>query len=286
MSKMLDRINKFKDRNKSNSNGNSFNDDENIFFDFTEGTHRIRLVREWVCVHSHWIAPSKFSKVKIYDESAFDGEDRLKKSVNCPDFDVNTETSASEKTCVICKVRAAVNDILYNNKDLADEHKKQLEDVAYFCSPNERVFFLCIDRDNPEIAPGKKGFKIIEFPKSLMEKLCNLIENNTECNPLSDEDGVDFIITKARDGKRIKYDIQYDIKGTSVRQTPLTEEELSYTFHDIKKIMCKMPDQENLYDRLKPDYRDLIKGEMGTIGSMKDVGSPDTEDDGDESVPF
>lgn len=289
MSKILDRISKFKDRNKTSS---SRDENEDIFFDFTEGTHRVRLVREWVCVHSHWIAPSKYSKVKLYDESAFEGEDRLKKSVNCPDFDINTETTTEEKTCVICKLRAAANDILYEHNDLDKDQKTYLENIAHDCYPNERIFFLCIDRDNPEIAPGKKGFKIIEFPKPLMEKLINLIEGNEGYNPTSDEEGADFIIKKERDKNRMKYDIIYAMRGKEIAQTPLTEEERGYEFHDIKKIMCKMPDQEKLYDRLKPDFRELLKdsgfNDLAEGNVSEDTGTSENNsyDDDDETVPF
>lgn len=301
MSSMLERINKFKERNKS-TGSNNFNDNENIFFDLSEGTHRIRLVRDWVSVHSHWIAPSKFSKITLYEESAFKGENRLKRNVNCPDFDVDTEMTTEEKSCVICKIRAAANDILYSCKDLDKKQKEYLEDVAYTCAPTERIFFLCIDRDNPEISPGKNGFKIIEFPKPLFEAWAALVEDNKDFDPNSDEEGVDFIIKKEKDGKRNKYSINYVMKGTSACQTPLTDEEKNYTFHDIKKIMCKMPDQNDLYDKLDPQFQDLIKESgLGSPSESKfekkktslqknnDYSSEESiesEDIEDESVPF
>lgn len=302
MSRMLDRINKFKERNKST--GGSYDENENIFFDFTEGTHRVRLVRDWVSVHSHWIAPSKFHKTSLYDESAFKGDGRLKRNVNCQDFDVDAETINDEKVCTICKIRAAANDVLYNCKDLDTNQKKYLEDVVRTCTPSERVFFLCIDRENPEIAPGKKGFKIIEFPKPLFEAWAKLVEGNTEFDPNSDDEGVDFVISKEKSSKQTKYSINYVMKGISVHQTPLTEEELGYTFHDIKKIMCKMPDQDALYDKLDQQFQDLIresgldedaeekKPKKASVEKTKQIKVEEVEDFNsddeldDETVPF
>ena len=48
------------------------------------------------------------------------------------------------------------------------------------------------------------------------------------------------------------------MKGLNVCQTPLTDEEKEYTKHDIKKIMGKLPDQDDLFDKLLPEFQELI----------------------------
>lgn len=258
-SSIADRIKNYQKRAKeSNSGSSNYNDDENIFFDFTEGTHRIRLVGQWTTVHSHWIGPSQFSKISFYDESSFKGDNRLKKNINCSNWDPDTETPTEESTCTICKLRSVANDLLYECSDLDSKQKKYLENIASEAFPNERTFFLCIDRDNPEIAPGKKGFKIIEFPRALMKNWITLVEQNADFDPTSEEEGVDFIVTKEKKGKKTEYNINYAMKGLNVCQTPLTDEEKEYTKHDIKKIMGKLPDQDDLFDKLLPEFQELI----------------------------
>lgn len=256
MSRMLDRIKAAQER-KASSGG--FNSEDNIFFDFTEGVHRVRLVGEWVCCHSHWIAPSKYSTMCFYDEKSFVGEDKLRKNVNCADFDPDTETKTKERTCTICQLRTAANDLLYNCKDSLDkEQEEYLKEIAKAAYPRERYFFLCIDRDSPEVAPGKKGLKIIEFPSTLMDMFFDKASKNADIECCSDEEGVDFILSRKKDGKKTVYGIEYAMKGRSIDTTPLTEEERAYERPDIKKIMCRMPDQARLYDDMLPQYREIL----------------------------
>ena len=63
---------------------------------------------------------------------------------------------------------------------------------------------------------------------------------------------------KEKKGKKIEYTVNYAMKGLNVCQTPLTEEEKAYTKHDVKKIMGKLPEQDNLFDKLLPEYQELI----------------------------
>lgn len=286
--KMIDRIKKFQERNKE-QNSNNFNESEDIFFDLSEGTHRVRLVGDWTCVHSHWIGPSQFSRVQFYPESAFKGENRLRKNINCPDFDIDSETINDEKVCTICKLHDIANDILFEGIDLDSNQKKFLNNIAHDARPAERIFFLCIDRDNPEIAPGKKGFKIIEFPRALMEQWMQLVNSNPELDPNSVEEGVDYVIIKSKDGKKNKYSIQYAMKGTKLCQTPLTEEEKAFERLDIKKIMGKMPEQDALYDRLLPEFKELIEDQnAANSGNENPENNSSFEDDNDEedNIPF
>ncbi len=282
--KMIDRIRRFQERNQER-NPNRFSEDENIFFDLTEGAHRVRLVGDWICLHSHWIGPSGYSRVQLYPEAAFKGDSRLKKSVNCPDFDIDSEMLNDEKRCTICRLHAAANDILYECSDLSREQKEFLENVSYETRFSERVFFLCIDRDNPEIAPGKKGYKIIEFPRPLMDQWMLLAKSNPDLECNSADEGIDFVIIKSRDGKRNKYTVQYAMQGTKICQTPLTDEEKAFEHLDMKKIMGRMPDQTALYERLLPEFKELI---TDTSAPAAPAAAADEEEEvlDDEKVPF
>lgn len=259
--KMIERLEAMQKRGeklREEGGPGSYNENEKIFFDFSEGEHKIRLVGEWVTIRSHWIYPGPFSKVKLFDESAFNGEDRIKKNIVCSDFDTTTEKVKEEKSCILCKLHSAASEILYNTSDLSPEQKSLLSGVIRDTNPMERTFFLCIDRNNPEIAPGKKGLKIIEFPKALMTQWTNLILQNKDLDVCGDDTGIDFIITKKRQGKSTVFTVNYSMKNISVEVTPLTDEEKAFQRHDIRKIMGKIPDHALVLSKLRPEFKDIL----------------------------
>lgn len=279
--KMIDRIRKFQERSNQQANRN-FNSNDEIFFNLSDGTHKVRLVGEWLQIRSHWIAPSSFSRISLYSDNAFKGEHRLRKSVTCPNFDSDTEMEKDEKTCTICKLHAAANDILYNCSDLSSEQKKFLENVARDTRYTDRYFFLCIDRDNPEVSPGKKGYKIIEFPKELMNQWIQLVSSTGDGDCTTVDAGCDFTIVKSRDGNRAKYSIQYVMENRQIVQTPLTDEEKAFEKLDLKKLMGKLPNQKELYEKLLPEFKELV--DDASDGSSAPAN--DAAEDEDASVPF
>ena len=259
MSKMLDRIRAAQKRQEE-TNTSSSSANENIFYNLTEGSHQIRLVGEWVTIHSHWIGNSQYTQVELFPDSAFSGEKKIKKIICCSDFDIDTELPKKEKTCVLCNLRREANKMLYDSSlDLSKEQKEYLSKISREASANERYFFLCIDRDSPEIAPGKKGLKIIEFPMPLMKMFFTLVEKNSDIDIVSDSEGVDLTIEKKKEKKGYSYALNFVMSGRSVASTPLTEEEMQYQRHDIKKIMGKLPVQRDIYENLNPDFRDMIE---------------------------
>ena len=108
MSKMLDRIRAAQKRQEE-TNTSSSSSNENIFYNLTEGSHQIRLVGEWVTIHSHWIGNSQYTQVELFPDSAFSGEKKIKKIICCSDFDIDTELPKKEKTCVLCNLRNVWN---------------------------------------------------------------------------------------------------------------------------------------------------------------------------------
>lgn len=258
MSKMLDRIRAAQRRQEETNTSSSQN--ENIFYALTEGSHQIRLVGEWVTIHSHWIGNSQYTQVELFPDSAFTGENKIKKNVCCADFDPDTEMMKKDRTCVLCRLRKEANKMLYDSSlDLSKEQKEYLMKIAHEAAPSERYFFLCIDRDSPEIAPGKKGLKIIEFPMPLMKMFFTMVEKNSDIDIVSDDEGVDLTIEKKKEKKGYSYALNFVMNGRSVASTPLTEEEMMYQRHDIKKIMGKLPIQRDLYENLNSDFKDMIE---------------------------
>lgn len=261
MSKMLERIKAAQNRLEQQSNYND-GEKEEIFFKMEEGEHQIRLVGDgWVTIHSHYYN-TKFSELKLFPDSAFTGENHIKRISACADFDPDTEMNRSEKKCVLCKLRKAANDILYgaDSSSLSQEQKDLLTNIAKEAAPTERYFFLCIDRKNPEIAPNKKGLKIIEFPKNLMKQFLTFADKNSDIELFDDEEGVDLIITKKRDANKWVYTIDFVRSGRTVAPpSPLSDEEKSYQKHDIKKIMGKVPSQRDLYSNLIPEFQEMVE---------------------------
>lgn len=262
MSKMLERIKAAQNRLEQQNSFNDSGEKEEIFFKLEEGEHQIRLVGDgWVTIHSHYYN-TKFSELKLFPDSAFTGENHIKKISACADFDPDTEMNRSEKKCVLCKLRKAANDILYgeDSSSLSSEQKELLGSIAKEAAPTERYFFLCIDRKSPEIAPGKKGLKIIEFPKNLMKQFLTFADKNSDIELFDDEEGVDLIITKKRDSNKWVYTIDFVRSGRTVAPpSPLTDEEKAYQKHDIKKIMGKVPSQKDIYENLILEFQDMVE---------------------------
>lgn len=288
MSKMLDRIKAFQNRATEQGATPAYSGQkEDIFYDFAEGTpNRIRLVGTWITLRSHFIGPSKFNAVKLFKDAAFVGDNPLKKNINCVDFDSETEmpVAAENRECVVCRLHAAANDILFQSgKDLDKDQTDFLNGIAKAAKSRERIFFLCIDRDHPEILPGKKGFKVVEFPKPLFEKFTDLAGQYNDFEFYDENDGVDLLVTKRpKPGqqKGFDYSIAVATAGRGFAFTPLTAEEKAYEKPDIRKIFGKKPDQAALLDALTEDCRELVD-----IGNAPQ-GDPAAKDAGADAVPF
>lgn len=281
MSKMLERIKAFQDRiSTSRTAAASFSGQkEDIFYDFAEGrVNRIRLVGTWTTMRSHWVGPSKFNAIHLFPDSAFTGEGAIKKNINCVDFDPATENvvDAASRECVICRLHAEVNAILVNDAEAKAkaEHdhtpytpldKKQIEflnNIAKAAKFRERIFFHIIDRDHPEILPGKKGLKIAEFPPPLFEAFKKLAAQYNDFEFYDEKDGMDLLITKSAKStgqKGYDYSIAVATAGRGFAFTPLTDEEMAYEKPDIQRIFGRKPDQAALLEAMIPECSEIIK---------------------------
>ena len=245
-------------------------DNDMIFKDLSEGTHTLRLVGEWITTRSHGISATPWNRFEIYPASAFEGDDALKKQVNCSNFNPDTEQEHEEKTCIICRLRAAVRDLLYGrdgrvNPQLTDKQVEYLKNITKKCYAKERYRFLCIDRDNPYVntETKKKGFKIVEFSSELLKSFMAMVKSNPDIDFTSDEGGCDIQVTRTGTGSDTNYTVIPKMKGVMLAVSPLTDEEKGWERPDILKICNKLPDQEKLYLRLKPEMRDFIDDAAG-----------------------
>lgn len=241
--------------------GGSYDNNDNIFMDIKEeGTYHVRLINDWVEVHTHFIGNGKFTPVKLYPDRAFEGENRLKKMINCVNFDPRTEIERENKKCVICRLNEVANEIINDrNSGAGEEEINWLKDIRKETFPKTRYLFCCIDRDNPEVSPGKKGIKIVEFPKKLFQQYLNLVEKNQDLDFTSQEgEAPELDIEVTGQGKDAVYSINFVMEGRQVKLTELTDEEKKLKVPDIYQISCQMPKQKPLFDRLNSDVKELI----------------------------
>lgn len=247
---------------KKAKSGNNFQKMD-IWFKWTKNEHTIRLAGDFIVVNSHWIGPSAFNAVKLYDEKFFVGEDKLPYQINCNNWDVETETEDKKGECVICKLRKIAGDILYSEegKALDEKDKKFFKDLKYKCDSRKRYFFNCIDRDDPYIDEAKtiKGYKIIEVPYSLMDSILALSEKLSGVDIASEDGGIDLVISKSGgDGSPVKYNVLPKMDGLTVKSTPLDEQEKEMKLNDLKTIFGKKQDPEVLFDKLNEDIKMLL----------------------------
>lgn len=248
---------------------------QNIFFDWgNQLKHTIRLVGEFKSVRSHWIGKSAFGgeDVPLFKDGAFKGEDKLPARVNCSNWDSSTESSDADGGCVICRIAANASKYLEKEgKHLDEDTRKWLQDLQFKCAPANSFYFLCIDRGNPYIAEGEKGFKIIQMSTPLLKAIIAIDEDLGGTDICSDEEGIDIVIKKTLPvgkSKRTEYSASPAFDKTSVKQTPLTEEEKSWNRIDLAKFTGKKPDEEMLVSLLRDNVKEVWNEE--TPGSEED----------------
>lgn len=236
------------------------------FFKWTKNEHTIRLVGDFIIAKSHWIGPSKFNSVSLFDDKLFVGEDKLPHQINCNNWDIDTEVEDKSCGCVICKLRKVAGDILYSEegKALDEKDKKFFKDLKYKCDARTRYWFNCIDRDNPFVDEAKtiRGYKAIEIPSDMFEGILALSEKLSGVDLTSPDGGIDLVISKSGgDGSPVKYSVLPKMEGLTVKSSPLTEQEQEMELLDLKKIFGKKQDQDVLFEKLNDDIKSLIDEE-------------------------
>jgi hypothetical protein len=244
---------------------------KDIFFKWGDKNERtIRLVGDFRWVKTHWIGKSAFGgrDVKLFEDAAFSASNNaLPNSIVCGAWDSTTESVSSDKPCVICEIMKKANQSLKENgNDFDESQKKMIQDVIFKCKATDNYFFLCIDRDEPYIAEGEKGFKIIKMPPSLLEAIINLDSKLTAADLNSDDNGIDLVIKKVApaSGKgRTEYSVTPVFEGVSIKVTPLTEEERSWNRPDLSKMAGKAFDDSYLRSCLTDDMKIILSSEDG-----------------------
>ena len=232
---------------------------ENIWFDWgKKEEHVVRIVGDFISVHSHWIGESKFGNdVPILNPSAFKGDNKIPMTVACGNWDVSTETEDPDgDACPVCRLGRNADAMLKKyGKDLVETEKEVFKTIRRKCRVNAQYLFTIIDRDNPYLdeEKTKKGYKILKAPEKLLKAILELSDKMDGIGISSPDEGIDIIIKKTV-SEKTKTDVTYSalpvMSGINVKQTPLTEEEKNYREIDLMKFAGKPIDKERFEEEL------------------------------------
>lgn len=257
----------------------------NIWFNWKEGENHLRFVGDFLQVRSHYLAPNAARKDRgLCIPDAFKGDDKLPANMNCPDWDIETETEKAEKVCVICKLHRIAEATLKNHRDtLSEEDNNMFFALKQQCSPRNKLKWNVIDRDNPYITTtieGQQkqvlGYKVAEVGMEAWKDI-EIIYNQLSINIADPEQGVDICVIRTN-GARTSYSAQAMMDGLRVKQTPLTEAETALERHDLKKLCGKQVDQAKVLEALHLDLRSYIDqaedGELPTAQAVVATPAP------------
>ncbi len=259
MASLSDKFSHIKDYDKK-SQTNDF-PKQNVWFDWGDKSeHIVRLVGDFIYVHQHWIAKTNFgTDYEIFPESAFKGDNALRKSILCGNWDVTSE-SIVENGCPICELERKASSFIAS-KDCDKDYKEQLTALRNRCRPVGRYLIQCIDRDNPYVSDNEKGFKILQMPRELIDAISSLDRGFTEFGISDDDKGIDIVIKKEvpPTGKgKTKYTVTPLFDGVKVKQTPLTEEEKSWRRLKLENFAGTKYERSLLKDRMTSDCVDIL----------------------------
>lgn len=265
MGGVLDKVRKFK---KTRPSGNR-SKMKGIFHDWQDGPNIIRLVGEFLEVKTHFIAGAKKRGERgLCQESAFeaDGDDRLRKVVNCPDWDIEKEEEKPVKTCPACKLYRLALQAL--KEDPTEDEKKYFDALKQASRPRTSLKWNVFDRDNPNVTiidddgneNKQKGLKIATIGMEAWDDIEGIFE---QCGfDITDpNEGIDIEVKKGHNGTRVAYSAQVVLDGTSVRVTPFDEEERAIIAqpHDLKAICGTETQSSAIRDALHGDLLELLE---------------------------
>ena len=261
----------------------------NIFYNFKDGDNIVRLVGEYLKVKTHRIAPANFPNWKdagLCKALAFQrGEDRLPDTVVCSDLDVDNELPTKEKTCPICRLNEIARQFINESQTELDKAGKDfLFGVIQRTTSRVQYKWNIIDRENPEITQTVEGeskqvlgYKVSSLGVGAFEDVKGIFKQ-VKFDISDPEKGIDINIIKARtprsDGKtQVSYSAQVVLDGSTLKVTPLTDEEKAMELHDLKRLAGKQIASELIVSNFHEDLRELF----GSVVEGGDVAAPVVE---------
>ena len=247
-------------KGSSSENTNNNFPKENVWFDWGNSEeHVVRLVGDFKWIRSHWIGASQFGKdIEILSPDAFKGENKIPMNVACGNWDPDSESEEPDgDNCPVCRLGRNADKMLQKyGKEMEEADKEIIKNIRKKCAVRNTYLFKCIDRDNPYVDDEKtrKGYKIIKMPAELLTAIIELSKKLEDVNITSPEEGIDITIKRVKpEGNKMgktSYTALPVYKGMTVKQTPLTEEELAYRDLDLSKFAGKAVDRERFEEEL------------------------------------
>ena len=246
---------------------------------FKDGMNNIRLVGNEMEIHSHELAPNKFGNIGIADSAAFGHKGGLPYRVPCINWDPINEKYDKDGGCPFCELyRKAC--LALKNKSLPESDAKLFEGIKKSMRATERFKWNVIDREAPyylkKIRKGKEmkevrvpGFKIADLSFSVFNAIKQLVITSG-ADIVDDGEGVDITISKSKEKDKTVYTANFVFSGTSIKVTPLTEEELSWKRWDLREKFCQPYDFEFIRPRMRDFFRavmDMSFDEISAYGS-------------------
>jgi len=289
-----------------------------IFHNWSDGDNTIRLVGTPLEVRTHFIAPSPTTKNRgLCPNEAFvwnpnKPADKIQKSINCGDWDIETESPTDVQSCPVCKLfnsaKEAIRMAKANGVVLEPEVVTQLDWIKATCRPRSALRWNVIDRKDPYIievgADGAekkvKGYKIASIGTELLKSILGIFEQ-IGCEASDPEKGIDIVVTKTK-GARTNYTARAAFKNKTLHETPLTEEERAMQLHDLKEFFDKQTEPALIVKSLHSDLRNMLESYENSLGEEETetkVAAPspvaakvskallsNLGDDDDENLPF
>lgn len=279
---VLDRLAKVQAKRPKNNFGSRV---VGLYHNWKDGTNRIRLVGDFVEVHTHFIAPAPKRKDRgLCQAEAFKGDDRIPMVVNCLDWDIANEKPTGKKVCPICKLHAIAVEVLKLNPN--ETEKKEFELIKQATRVNASLKWNIISRDDPYVVEvdenGKEtkmlGYKIATFGREAQTDVFGIYKQ-IGFDIQDPEKGIDIEINKDSTGARVSYTARAVIEGMSVKATPLTKEEKEMELHDLKIRCGRIIESEKIVDALHEDLADMLE-----VDSDTDIDTSDVESALDDAV--
>jgi len=164
MGSLLDKINERKVQEERRTGG--YVKQSTLKMKWKDGKNPVRLVGNYVEVHTHVISPSSFGSIGVADASNFKGKGAIPFEVSCVDWNLKEEKYHHERTCPFCKLAERAR-IALKRTDLLDEEKKIFEKIRAACKATKKLKWNLIDRNAPyyfKVANGKmKRFQVLSL---------------------------------------------------------------------------------------------------------------------------
>ena len=259
---VLDKVRKLKASRPQSGNNSRL---RGYFHNWNDGDNILRLVGEFVEVRTHFIAPAlKRNDRGLCMPTAFQGDDKLPMKINCLDWDIGLEEFRKVKVCPVCKMWQIAKAVLKDNP--TPEEKAFFDKLRMDCSPKSELKWNILDRDDPyiifvdESGTEKRviGYKIASVGMEAWGDIEGIFD---QCGfDITDIDkGVDIKVHRGSNGTRTTYTAQAVVEGTSLRVTPLTEEERALELHDLKSRCGKQVEADKIISALHDDLRSVLE---------------------------